>query len=490
MFAVRVWPAREYTRVTLELDAPLRYTHALVTDPPRLVVDLDGVHLDSALRELVAKVRADDPYIRQVRVGQFKPGVVRLVFDLKSEVVPQVFALEPIATYRHRLVLDLYPTVPNDPLQALLAETAARGQGASGSASASTSASASASTSAIASHPPPGPDGPGRGDTAPGRADATSDRTDSASGIGEPGRSPVAARDPGAQAARASRDVRDGRAPREAQDERQRSDPLAALIRERGGAPGEAAPGTPAGRRARPIVSRMVTIAIDPGHGGEDPGAVGANGTYEKDVVLAIARHLRDRIAVEPNLRPYMTRDDDFFVPLSARVSKARRVQADLFVSIHADAFVNPLARGASVYVLSEGGASSSAARWLARKENDADLIGGVDLNRRNREVAKLLLALSTTAQIKDSSNLGRIVLGQLGAVGRLHKPAIEQASFAVLKAPDIPSILVETAFISNPQEERRLSEPGYQERIADAIYKGIRHYLIKYPPGPKSAAT
>ncbi len=234
----------------------------------------------------------------------------------------------------------------------------------------------------------------------------------------------------------------------------------------------------------------MVTIAIDPGHGGEDPGAVGANGTYEKDVVLAIARHLRDRIAVEPNLRPYMTRDDDFFVPLSARVSKARRVQADLFVSIHADAFVNPLARGASVYVLSEGGASSSAARWLARKENDADLIGGVDLNRRNREVAKLLLALSTTAQIKDSSNLGRIVLGQLGAVGRLHKPAIEQASFAVLKAPDIPSILVETAFISNPQEERRLSEPGYQERIADAIYKGIRHYLIKYPPGPKSAAT
>ncbi len=273
-----------------------------------------------------------------------------------------------------------------------------------------------------------------------------------------------------------------------------------ALRAEGAGAEGRAAPaarpsaagarGASGARTARPIVSRLVTIAIDPGHGGEDPGAVGTNGTYEKDVVLAIGRLLRERIASEPNLRAYMTRDSDYFVPLSARVAKARRVQADLFVSIHADAFVNPLARGASVYVLSEGGASSSAARWLARKENDADLIGGVDLSGRNREVAKLLLDLSTTAQIKDSSNLGRIVLGQLGTVGRLHKPAIERASFAVLKAPDIPSILVETAFISNPQEEKRLAEPGYQDRIAEAIYTGIRHYLIKYPPGPKAKAT
>ncbi|HOA93417.1 MAG TPA: N-acetylmuramoyl-L-alanine amidase [Quisquiliibacterium sp.] len=437
VLAVRVWPARDYTRVTLELDTPLRYTHALVTDPPRLVVDLDGVHLDTALRDLVSKVRADDPYLRQVRVGQFRPGVVRLVFDLKTEVAPQVFALEPVGSYRHRLVMDLYPTVPNDPLQALLAEAAARTDG--------------------------------------------TERADGGTAGEAAGASPAGTKD--------ARDTVPGM-PRDLRDERTRADPLAALIRERGSGPAETASGTPAGRRARPIVSRLVTIAIDPGHGGEDPGAVGANGTFEKDVVLAIARHLRDRIAAEPNLRPYMTRDADFFVPLSARVAKARRVQADLFVSIHADAFVNPRARGASVYVLSEGGASSSAARWLARKENDADLIGGVDLGRRNREVAKLLLDLSTTAQIKDSSQLGRIVLGQLGTVGHLHKPAIEQASFAVLKAPDIPSILIETAFISNPQEERRLREPGYQERIAEAIYRGIRHYLIKYPPGPKAAPT
>ena len=412
---MRVWPARDYTRVTLELDEPLPFTQSLVADPPRLVVDLDGLDLNATLRELVAKVQPDDPYIRQVRVGQFKPRVVRLVFDLKSEVAPQIFTLEPVASYRHRLVLDLYPNVPIDPLQSLLAEMQTR-------------------------EDPIGALIRDRGGPRPDAAAAP-----------EPGGLPQL-----------------------------RPAPL----------PGVQVPG-PGDAQARaprqPIVSRMVTIAVDPGHGGEDPGAIGQGGTREKDVVLAIGHLLRQRINTEPNMRAYMTRDEDFFVPLATRVSHARRVQADLFVSIHADAFVNPIARGASVYVLSERGASSGAARWLAARENQADEVGGVNLGRHNREVAQLLLDLSTTAQIKDSSNLGRIVLGQLGTVGQLHKPQIEQAGFAVLKAPDIPSILVETAFISSPLEEKRLADIGYQNRIADAIFAGIRHYLIKYPPPPKA---
>jgi N-acetylmuramoyl-L-alanine amidase len=252
--------------------------------------------------------------------------------------------------------------------------------------------------------------------------------------------------------------------------------------------PSKVAPPDRGGGRA--AVSRLVTIAIDPGHGGEDPGAIGRNGTREKDVVLSIGRMLARRINREPNMRAYLTRDGDYFVPLGVRVRKARRVQADLFVSVHADAFVDPMARGASVYVLSEDRASSSAARWLAERENRADLIGGVNLGRHDREVARLLLDLSTSAQIRDSNNLGRIVLGQLGTLGRLHKPMVEKAGFAVLKAPDIPSILVETAFISNPQEEQRLADDDYQAQVAEAIYTGIRHYLIKYPPPPKAKPT
>jgi len=276
-------------------------------------------------------------------------------------------------------------------------------------------------------------------------------------------------------------------------------DPIAALLRDRAGgepparetAPAAEPPrGSAAGRRAPPATTRLVTIAIDPGHGGEDPGAIGRRGTMEKDVVLRIGQMLRERIDAEPGMRAFMVRDADFFVPLAQRVAKARRVQADLFVSIHADAFVEPHARGASVYVLSERGATSSAARWLARKENASDLIGGVDLGSRNHEVRQILLDLSTTAQIKDSSVLGRIVLAELGGVGELHKPRIEQAGFAVLKAPDIPSILVETAFISNPGEERRLADTRYQARIAQAIFRGLRAYLRKHPSAPKARTT
>jgi N-acetylmuramoyl-L-alanine amidase len=404
---VRVWPAPDYTRVTLELDESLKSSHFVATDPPRLVVDLEGVDIDAALREIVAKVQADDPYIATVRVAQNRAHVVRLVFDLKVPVSPQVFALAPNGVYRHRLVLDLYPKTPIDPLAALIEQTRT-----------STTANAVPGFAAGA--------GAGAGD-----------------------------------------------------------DSIASLIREREAALRMLAePERPRTRGA--AVSRLLTIAIDPGHGGEDPGAIGPNGTMEKDVVLNIALRLRERLQAEPGVRVLMTRDSDFFVPLATRVSKARAVSADLFVSVHADAFVLPHAKGSSVFVLSDRSASSLGARWLARRENSADLIGGVNLPAGNREVAKVLLDLSTTAQIKDSRKLAGSVLGELRGVGDLHSAQIEQAGFAELRAPDVPSILIETAFISNPDEERKLRDPRYQAKLADAIFVGIKTYFRRNPPAAR----
>ena len=227
----------------------------------------------------------------------------------------------------------------------------------------------------------------------------------------------------------------------------------------------------------------MITIVIDPGHGGEDPGALGRSGTQEKDVTLAIARKLKERINREPNMRAVLTRDGDYFIPLQTRVEKARRVNADLFVSVHADAFIKPHARGSSVFALSERGATSVAARWLAKRENEADLIGGVNLDVKDRYLKQTLLDLSQTATINDSLKLGKAVLSELGEINTLHKAQVEQAGFAVLKAPDIPSILVETAFISNPEEESRLKSESYQAKMADALLQGIKRYFAKNPP-------
>lgn len=270
----------------------------------------------------------------------------------------------------------------------------------------------------------------------------------------------------------------------------QRADPLQALLREQDGArtpsdPLEALlerhPGKPGTRQRR---SRSASergpnfiVAIDAGHGGEDPGAIGPGGTYEKDVVLAIARKLRSLVNAEPGMRAYMTRTGDYFVPLGTRVQRARRVGADIFISIHADAYPEPRPRGASVYVLSDRGASSTTARWLAQRENSSDEVGGVQLAHRDREVRRILLDLSTGAQIRESSELASQLLASLGQVGPLHKPRVEGASFAVLRSPDMPSVLVETAFISNPVEERRLANPDHQRRIAEALMDGIRIY-------------
>jgi N-acetylmuramoyl-L-alanine amidase len=280
-------------------------------------------------------------------------------------------------------------------------------------------------------------------------------------------------------------------------------DPLGDLLAERGviqpvapalvgqaqvaKAPAEPAqPKKPASRVAQKT-DRIIVVTLDPGHGGEDPGAIGPNGTYEKDVVLKIALKLQERInksTVNGNpLRAFMTRDKDYFVPLHKRVEKARRVQSDLFISLHADAFYTARPQGASVFTLSTGGATSAAARWMAKKENAADLVGGINMDSADATVSRAMLDMSTSAQIKDSMKLGEAMLGQLGKVGKLHKPRVEQAGFAVLKAPDIPSVLVETAFISNPDEERRLNSQDYQNKLADALMRGIERYFESNPP-------
>ena len=391
--AVRIWPAQDYTRVTLEHDAPLKFNHFTVDNPDRLVVDIEGVEFNSVLDSLAGKVADSDPYIKLLRAGRYKPGVVRVVMELKTKVVPQVFSLAPVAEYGHRLVLDVYPENPVDPLMALLQ----------------------------------------------GRQDAV-----------EPLRL-------------------DEELPARQDDKTQ-----------------------PAPRRNEaPAVNRMVTIMLDPGHGGEDPGAVGKRGTYEKNVTLAIARRLKRHIDAVPNMRAVLTRDGDFFVPLHVRVQKARRIQADLFLSIHADAWIKPDARGSSVYVLSEKGASSTQARLMAQRENDADLVGGVNFAQtKDTFLARTLLDLSQTATINDSMKLGRYLLGEIGSVNRLHKAHVEQAGFAVLRAPDIPSVLIETAFISNPEEELRLKDEAYQEQMATAILRAVRQYFVKHPPGPKATGA
>ncbi len=387
LVAVRVWPGTGYTRITLESSAELKFTHMIVKDPERLVVDLEGVALNTVLQTLPSKVMDSDPLIKLIRAGQNRPNVVRVVVELKNTIDPQIFTLKPIANYGHRLVLDLFPSEPYDPLLALIEK---------------------------------------------------SSPMEAASGDNNQGQTV---------------NRQENRRPAQQQPERQ------------------------------PDVKRLYTVVLDAGHGGEDPGAIGRRGSYEKNVTLSIARRLQKKIDAEPNMRAVMTRKGDYFVPLNQRVAIARRVQADLFVSIHADAFVRPEARGSSVYVLSERGATSSAARWLAQKENDADLIGGVNLARQDGHLARTLLDLSQTATINDSLKLGSAVLKELGGINRLHKPQVEQAAFAVLRAPDIPSILVETAFISNPDEEKRLNDNAYQDKMAEAIMRGIRQYFRSNPP-------
>jgi len=248
------------------------------------------------------------------------------------------------------------------------------------------------------------------------------------------------------------------------------------------------------GQRADvPVSGRAVIIAVDAGHGGDDPGAIGANGTHEKAVVLAISRYLKTLINAEPGFSAVLVRDGDYFIPLRRRADMAREKRADLLVSVHADAFDNPRARGASVYALSQRGATSEAARYLAQRENRSDVIGGVggvSLRDKDPVVASVLLDLSMTSTLATSLDVGNRVLKSVGGMTRLHRRQVEQAGFLVLKSPDTPSILVETGFISNPEESRRLADPGYQRRVAGAIFNGVKAYFHAKPPaGTRLAA-
>lgn len=412
--ASRVWPAAEYTRITLELSQPVKFSFSTIKNPERLVLDLENIEPNDVLTGLSAKIGETDPYVKLVRVGRFKPNVVRVVLDLKTEINPSVFTLAPVGEYGNRLVVDIYPLQAMDPLMALVNSPRQAAGGLVESAQ-------EGEKVAVLSSPAP-------------------DATEQAKVA-----MPESGKDNPEKLARTEK------------------------------------------RKPELQVTRLVTIAIDAGHGGEDPGARGARGTHEKDVTLSIARRLKAVVDNEPNMRGVLIRDGDYFIPLNGRVVKARKVSADLFVSIHADAFTRPEARGSSVYALSENGATSAAARWLAKKENDADLIGGVNLDVKDPYLARTLLDLSQTATINDSLKLGKAVLGELGGINSLHKGAVEQAGFAVLKSPDIPSILVETAFISNPEEERRLNDDAYQDKMAKAILSGIRSYFAKNPPLAKS---
>ena len=369
VLSTRIWPAKDYTRLTVESKQEIQYTVFMLKDPARLVLELEVDDLPQSLSELHSKVAEFDPYISGLRVARNRPGVVRVVLDLKGEVKPQAFTIKPIAEYGYRLVLDIYPAVAVDPLAALIEET-----------------------------------------------------------------------------------------------QKQRSIST-----------------------QKPRVARLATVVIDPGHGGEDPGAIGRRGSREKDITLSIGKRLKALVDAEPNMRAMLTRDGDYALQLGARVEKARAVKPALFVSIHADSFVPAHARGSSVFALSDRRATSEMARSLAKKQNEADLIAGVNLKGKEDHLKRTLLDLSQTASIDHSLRLGNLVLARLGSVNTLHKPTVEQASFAVLTAHDMPSILVETAFISNPDEEKRLNDEGYQDKLARAILEGIRDYFTKHPPRPGS---
>ncbi len=410
VIASRVWPAVDYTRITIEVSSEVSQKITVLKNPDRLVLDLENIEINQALKSLPASISPSDPYIRQIRIGNFKPGVVRLAIDLKTEVNPKVVMLQPAGGYQHRLVLDVYPL--QDPLLNVLNQL-----------------EKPVADSAPSANPTPSP---------------------------MPSPATVADALP--------------------------ADPLPVP---EVATPTPAEPVMEAPITNKPAVvngQRLITIAIDAGHGGEDPGAKGANGSHEKNITLAIAKLLKQKIDAESNMRGILTRDGDYFIPLHGRVVKARNMQADLFVSIHADAFVRPDARGSSVFALSEKGATSASARYLAKKENESDLIGGVSLDKGDMNLARTLLDLSQTATINDSLKLGKHVLMKIGEINPLHKGSVEQAGFAVLKSPDIPSILVETAFISNPEEERKLNDDDYRSKLSLAILAGIKKYFANNP--------
>jgi len=419
--AARVWPAQEYTRIAFEAIQPIKYQLLVLKNPDRLVLDIEDVELNTVVNSLSTRILSSDPYIKQVRIGKFKPNVLRVVVDLKTEVNPNVFTLVPAGDYKHRLVVDFYPT---DPLMAMLGKK---------------------QLEAIVAPDPSVP----LVEPAPAIIAEPLPSRSGAEGVDISSETPATTSEPTT------------------------APPLPTVTPEPTFTPSPA-PIHPTGK--------LITVAIDAGHGGEDPGARGANGSQEKAITLSIAKKLKTKVDAQPNMQAVLIRDGDYFVPLMQRVTKARKLKADIFISIHADAFTNPAARGSSVFALSQRGATSASARYLAKKENESDLIGGVSLEHKDMDLAKTLLDLSQTATIHDSIKLGNVVLKHISQINKLHKPHVEQAAFAVLKSPDIPSILVETAFISNPDEERKLNDEAYQAQLVEAILAGLQQYLSVSP--------
>ena len=442
VIAARVWPAQDYTRIALESTRPYSYKISVLKNPDRVVIDIENIELNQIIKSLGDKVLASDPYIKQIRIAQFQLNVVRLVVDLKMEVKSNVFTLLPTGDYKHRLVLDIYPL--QDPLMVMIAELDAVAN-AGGTVNMPQETSNPTQSRVIV-------------DPVPAQQAEAS----------EPGTTDEIKAVKSVEVAK-STEVTGPIEIASADAEAKKSSFSNSNINKDAG-------------RYFGKDSRQITIAIDAGHGGEDPGARGASGSREKDVTLMIAKKLKAIIDNEPNMRGVLTRDSDYFIPLHNRVVKARNMRADLFISIHADAFTNPAARGSSVFALSERGATSASARYLAKKENESDLIGGVSLNVKDPVLARTLLDLSQTATINDSLKLGKEVLGQIGDINKLHATRVEQASFAVLKSPDIPSILIETAFISNPEEERKLNDDAYQDKLVSSILAGIKKYFSTNP--------
>jgi N-acetylmuramoyl-L-alanine amidase len=353
---IRIWPEPSKVRVVLDLSAGTEFKQFILENPDRLVIDIPQGKFSADM----SKLNWPAP-VTSMRYAQYDKSTLRLVFDLKNKVTPQVFTLAASGPYGDRLVIDLM------------------------------------------------------------NAGSNSNTT-------------VAAATPVVQ----------------------KSEP----------------------RIPEKAAKKAFIVAIDAGHGGEDPGAIGPSGTHEKNIVLAISKKLAELIRKEPGMQPVLVRDADYFIPLRQRSNIARKHQADLFISIHADAFHDARANGASVYTLSQSGASSEAAHWLAEKENQSDLIGGVSLDDKDEVLASVLLDLSQTASTKASQIMGSAVLQQLGGMTRLHSKQVQHAGFAVLKSPDIPSILVETGFISNHDNEKNLRNSAYQEKIAKAILVGIKQYM------------
>lgn len=466
VIAARVWPAQDYTRITLEAKSAIVYRMVTLKNPERIVIDIQEVELNQIIKSLSDKILASDPYIKQIRVAKFQVGVVRLVVDLKSEVKPNAFTLPPTGDYKYRLVLDVYPI--KDPIMAMLAER-------ENPPVAENSSNNSQTTTSHATQPQANNTSNEVGSSP--SSSSPSDNGTNPSIIVEP--LPPQQIDPNEPVTTAI--------PKPEFSNKEPDNKQVILEPNPQSTVGTDSNTTSAKKNSysnKDIKkdSREIIIALDAGHGGEDPGARGANGSREKDITLAIAKKLKARIDAEPGMRAVLTRDGDYFIPLHGRVVKARKLQADLFVSIHADAFTNPAARGSSVFALSERGATSAGARYLAKKENESDLIGGVSLDDKDPVLARTLLDLSQTATINDSLKLGKAVLNQIGDINKLHKNQVEQAGFAVLKSPDIPSILVETAFISNPEEERRLNDDAYQDKLVGSVLAGIKKYFSTNP--------